>query len=198
MENKSLPDEISSNEYRKMIENGTITNDHGRLNFSKAIDQPMPKNGKLLGQKPPKYRNKKCIYEGIKFDSELEKDYYIFLKRCGFKFEMKPKIVLQPAFVINGRKIKEIAWNPDYHISDAGVYSEIKAYSNDTFPIKLKMFLYKFKNDWNEVFVITNRNQFELSRYCIQQRINGMPDNIQEKNLLFKLNKTGKYIRKKN
>ncbi len=30
---------------------------------------------------PSKYKNKVCIYEGIKFDSEYERDYWIHLKR---------------------------------------------------------------------------------------------------------------------
>lgn len=29
---------------------------------------------------PSKYKNKVCYYEGLKFDSEYERDYWIFLK----------------------------------------------------------------------------------------------------------------------
>lgn len=31
--------------------------------------------------KRPKYRNKRCIYDGRKFDSQRERDYYIRLER---------------------------------------------------------------------------------------------------------------------
>lgn len=46
-----------------------------------------------------KYRNKKCIYKGIKFDSEKERNRYIQLK-CYEKLGEITKLELQPRFLL--------------------------------------------------------------------------------------------------
>lgn len=55
-----------------------------------------------MAKKANKYRNKKVIYDGIKFDSEKERDRYIFLRRAEqvgelSELECHPKFVLIPA-----------------------------------------------------------------------------------------------------
>lgn len=46
-----------------------------------------------------KYRNKKCIYKGIKFDSKKERDRYIQLK-CYENLGEITKLELQPRFLL--------------------------------------------------------------------------------------------------
>jgi hypothetical protein len=202
----SYPDEMSASQFRKELENGSISNSNGRLVSVSAFNQPSPKNKSVFGEEKQdgstkKFRNKKCVYNDIQFDSELEKDYYIFLMRVGIKFEMKPIITLQEGFRWNGKKIQAIVWKPDFYISEANVYIDTKGFANDKFPIKLKMFQYVMhkqpvtNNLPIEVFILTARNKFEVSRYCIQRRFEGKPDFEQEKLILFKNNQR-KYINK--
>jgi len=50
---------------------------------TKVISTPAFKNVELITDvkiKKSKYRNKRCEYAGLKFDSQKERDYYIFLK----------------------------------------------------------------------------------------------------------------------
>ena len=47
-----------------------------------------------------KFHNKKTIVDGIKFDSEMESHYYIYLKKLKeegivLEFELQPKYILQ-------------------------------------------------------------------------------------------------------
>ena len=43
-----------------------------------------------------KYKNKKVEFEGIKFDSEMEKDFYIYL----LKNHKKDEIIIQPSYTL--------------------------------------------------------------------------------------------------
>jgi len=114
---------------------------------------------------------------------------------------MKPTIILQEGFRWNGKKVRAIVWEPDFYIPGANVYIDTKGFANDKFPMKLKMFQYVMhKQPVNidlplEVFVLTARNKFEVSRYCIQRRLEGKPDFEQEKLILFKNNQR-KYANK--
>ena len=58
------------------------------------------RNGLLVEEKKePKYHNKKCVYEGITFDSEKERDRYIFLLSCQ-RSGMISDLRLQVRFVL--------------------------------------------------------------------------------------------------
>jgi len=71
------------------------------------------------------HNNKKCIYDNYKFDSYAEKDDYIYQK-CSKDVKaviVKPRFILQKGFsLINGKKIREIAFTPDLLLIFSAAY----------------------------------------------------------------------------
>ena len=66
-----------------------------------------------------KYRAKKCEYDGIKFDSQKERDRYIELKlleKGGAirDLQLQVPFVLQDGFEFNGKKILPIKYIADF------------------------------------------------------------------------------------
>lgn len=101
--------------------------------------------------KQNKYKNKKVIYDGIKFDSKKEGSYYLKLKameELGIIRDLKlqVKFELQPSYKFNGKTIRAINYiadftyydeNNKYHIVDT------KGIKTDVYKIKKKMMQYK-------------------------------------------------------
>lgn len=90
----------------------------------------------------------KIVADGIKWDSKLEYYLYGLLKQHGFTPVIKTKYILQKSFRFQGKLIREITWSPDFILNDIKVIVDAKGYSNETFPLKFKLFLYKLA-DWN-------------------------------------------------
>lgn len=96
-----------------------------------------------------KYKNKKVEYDGYKFDSKMERDYYIHLKKLQasgtvYEFFMQKKYVIVDAYTnARGEKVR-----PSYYIADFEVhYSDnrievidIKGQLTPLFNIKKKIF----------------------------------------------------------
>jgi len=66
-----------------------------------------------------KYNNKKCYWDGYKFDSVKERDYYINLKHQssklhGFTLVVKPIFELIPKFKWENRGIRRATIQPDF------------------------------------------------------------------------------------
>ena len=66
-----------------------------------------------------KYRNKRTEYDGIKFDSIKEKNYYIKLKLLEKSGKIKDlklqvKFELQPSFKFKGKTIRAINYVADF------------------------------------------------------------------------------------
>lgn len=110
-----------------------------------------------------KYHNKKVIYNGITFDSIKEKNRYIELKlleRAGVIKDLKLQyeFELQPAFILNKKKIRKISYIADFFYFDnklndyvvEDVKSEITK-KDKIYCLKKKMFQYKYKYDIKEV-----------------------------------------------
>ena len=96
-----------------------------------------------------KYHNKKVIYNGITFDSIKEKNRYIELKlleRAGVIKDLKLQyeFELQPAFILNKKKIKKISYIADFFYFDNKlndyVVEDTKGMRTDVYKIKKKMF----------------------------------------------------------
>ena len=107
-----------------------------------------------------KYHNKKVIYNGITFDSIKEKNRYIELKlleRAGVIKELKLQyeFELQPAFIINKKKIRKISYIADFYYFDNKlndyVVEDTKGMRTDVYKIKKKMFEYKYKREIYEI-----------------------------------------------
>ena len=110
-----------------------------------------------------KYRNKKVIFDGITFDSIKEKNRYIELKlmeRAGLIKDLKLQyeFELQPAFILNKKKIRKISYIADFYYFDnelndyfvEDVKSEITK-KDKTYCLKKKMFEYRYKKEIKEI-----------------------------------------------
>ncbi|MGN1269370.1 MAG: DUF1064 domain-containing protein [Clostridia bacterium] len=98
-----------------------------------------------------KYRNKKVIVDGIKFDSIKEKNRYIELKlleKAGKikNLQLQPKFLLQESFKKNGKIYRKIEYIADfmYTENDKTIVEDIKGMETKEFKIKRKLFEYKY------------------------------------------------------
>ena len=114
---------------------------------------------------PKKQENRKVKnahpleYEGILFKSQLEKMTFITLKEAGFPVEYEPqKIVIFKGFKpttpfydknkatrmlkLQMNKLIDITYTPDFmfEYNNYLIIIEAKGFTNDTFPIKKKLF----------------------------------------------------------
>lgn len=116
-----------------------------------------------------KYRAEKNTVDGIKFDSKLEADYYIYLRDRWIKHELQPKYVLQEG-------LKDYEWNSiraihyvwDFAYDDIVV--DIKGFPTSDAKIKRKLFLKKYpelklkwlvryKGEWVDYFANEKRKK---------------------------------------
>ena len=96
-----------------------------------------------------KYWNKKVDYNSMKFDSIVEKDYYIYLSNNSDieLFTMQPKYLLQPSFKNYYGKIQDIEYKADFYVKykDWTEYViDIKWMATPNAKLKRKMFMYKY------------------------------------------------------
>ncbi|PEZ47063.1 hypothetical protein CN367_11905 [Priestia megaterium] len=95
-----------------------------------------------------KFNNKKVEVNGIKFDSKMESDYYLYiLEMCeeGIieEFELQPEFILQQGFTKRGIKFLPIKYKADFEVwlADGTNYViDIKGFKTADFNIKAKMF----------------------------------------------------------
>ena len=106
-----------------------------------------------------KYHNTKVIYDGIKFDSKRECNYYKKLKlleRVGEITDLQRQVpfCLQPSYKFKGKKVRAIMYiadfvyvdkNKDFHVVD------VKGFRTDGYKIKKKMFEYLFNKEIEEI-----------------------------------------------
>ena len=119
---------------------------------------------KLLGNsidvKQNKYKNKKVIYDDIKFDSNREMAYYIKLKMLEEKgiikdLELQKSFELQPSFKLNGKTYKKITYRADFSyvsVQDNKIHIvDTKGFRTDVYKLKRKMFAYKYGIEIEEI-----------------------------------------------
>ena len=92
-----------------------------------------------------KYKNKKVEFEGIKFDSEMEKDFYLYL----LKKYKKEDIIVQPSYTLleafkdkEDKLIRAIIYKADFEV--LGVSYDVKGIVLPVFLLKEKLFKYKY------------------------------------------------------
>ena len=101
-----------------------------------------------------KYRNKKTEIDGIKFDSEMESHYYLYLKHLKeigevVDFELQPTYILQDGFIKDGKKIRPIQYKADFKVIYKDGHEEVidvKGKLTAEFKLKKKMLLYRYRN----------------------------------------------------
>ena len=102
-----------------------------------------------------KYNAKKVVYDGIKFDAVMEKDYYLYLKQQKSKglikeFSLQPEFILQPKFEKHGEKFHPIKYKADFkviHNDGTEEIIDVKGMVNAIFSLKKKMFHYHYDED---------------------------------------------------
>lgn len=111
------------------------------------------------GNNKPKYGNKKVEYNGIRFDSKKELNFYLKLlekeKRGEVKdIQLQKTFVLQPSFKFNGKTIRAITYRADFVYYDLIENKErivdVKGFRTETYKLKKKIMQY-LGNDLEEV-----------------------------------------------
>ncbi len=95
-----------------------------------------------------KYKNKKIVYDNIKFDSNLEKDFYIYLLNS-FKKEdiiIQPKFNLLPKFEKNNKKYRCADYVADFQVNDVVYDVKTMITATPVFKLKEKLFNYFYKD----------------------------------------------------
>ena len=101
-----------------------------------------------------KYKNKKTMVDGFKFDSEMESHYYIYLKQLKeigevVDFVLQPIYLLQEGFNLNGKRIRPITYKADFKVIYKDGHEEVidvKGKITEEFKIKRKMLLYRYRD----------------------------------------------------
>lgn len=101
-----------------------------------------------------KYNNKKIEYDGYKFDSKKEAEFYKKLKalqKAGKvkEIEVHPKFELQPSFKKNGKTYRAINYYADflvYYSDGITKLYDTKGKRTEVYKIKKKLFEYKYKD----------------------------------------------------
>lgn len=108
--------------------------------------------------KQSKYKNKKIVYNGVKFDSKKEYAYYIKLKLLEDnnkiqELKRQVKYELQPSYKFKGKTIRAINYIADFEYIQDGVKHIIdtKGFRTEVYKIKKKLFEYKYNIEIEEV-----------------------------------------------
>lgn len=99
---------------------------------------------------------KKCEWNGIKFDSQLERDFYQYITVLKIPFKHQVTYELQEGFVCAGAKIRAITWTPDF---DFGTFIiDTKGHSTQQAEMRIKMFKYKYRIP---VYIFKTKSDFK-------------------------------------
>ena len=101
-----------------------------------------------------KYKNKKTMVDGFKFDSEMESHYYLYLKQLKemgevVDFVLQPTYLLQEGVNLNGKRIRPITYKADFKVIYKDGHEEVidvKGKLTEEFKIKRKMLLYRYRD----------------------------------------------------
>jgi hypothetical protein len=105
-----------------------------------------------------KYRNKKVVIDGIKFDSAKEGVRYTELKillKAGLitDLELQPVFEIQPSYKRLGKTIRAIKYLADFRYIENGktVVEDVKGFKTDIYKLKKKLVEYKYDVIINEI-----------------------------------------------
>lgn len=116
------------------------------------------------------YVSKKCIYDGYKFDSETERDFYIKLKIAKDEnvikdFEMQVPIRVQEEFInFRGSKEQKIEYVADFVIisnDDNKVVVDVKGSKTSTEEVsRIKQKMYMYNNEGCPIYFVAPLPKF--------------------------------------
>lgn len=107
-----------------------------------------------------KYNAQKTEIDNITFDSYKEGSRYMELKmlekgKVIKELVLQPRFELQPAYEINGRKVRKIEYVADFMYYDTEknktVIEDVKGYRTDVYKLKKKWFEYKYNMEVTEL-----------------------------------------------
>ena len=128
------------------------------MRVSKQIYEKLLNNS--IDYKQSKYKNKKVEYNGIKFDSQKERNYYIKLKLLEEKGKIKDlklqvKYELQPKFQIGNKTYQKITYKADFSyisIDDNKLHVvDVKGFKTKEYLLKKKILAYKYGIEIEEI-----------------------------------------------
>lgn len=102
-----------------------------------------------------KYGSKKVEFDGIKFDSKMEADFYkhlLELKEQGtvVDFTLQPVFELIPKFVVNGKKRLASKYKADFlvrYVDGSEEIIDVKGFETTDFKLKKKLFEYRYSKE---------------------------------------------------
>lgn len=147
---EDLPEKMQ----RQVDEQLNNSNSKGRELGKKVRKSKKGIKGQAATKKPlkPKYKNKKTIVDGIKFDSKKEAERYkelVLMQEAGEikGLLLQPVYILQEKFIDNqGIKHKAITYKADFsYLKDIKeIVEDVKGFETDVFKIKEKLFLKRY------------------------------------------------------
>ncbi|MCT3390363.1 DUF1064 domain-containing protein [Lentilactobacillus hilgardii] len=113
----------------------------------------MIKKRRIKRPKQNKYRAKKVVIDGYRFDSKAEGAYYEHLRNLKLDFKIHEKFEIQPAFYLNNPHKRESActYKPDFSIYENGELISVvdvkgdKATLTEASRLRMKMFMYQMR-----------------------------------------------------
>jgi hypothetical protein len=127
--------------------------------------------GKFIRQKvdgsTKKFGNKKCIVDGINFDSQLEGYAYSRFKLLNIKFELKPQYDTVDSFQYKGETIRKVSSFPDFYLIDYDIIVDTKGQANDVAPLKFKLLKYHLMSRNLNPEIIWLKNRKEIDRFIV-------------------------------
>lgn len=100
-----------------------------------------------------KYRAKKTVIDGIKFDSKKEAKRYIVLRELEKqgnveKLMLQPRFLLQEGFRKNGKAYRKIEYVADFMYEQDGklIIEDVKGIKTDVYKLKQKLFEKKYQD----------------------------------------------------
>lgn len=107
-------------------------------------DTKIQSRGKQGGN--PRVKNARVVEAGnIRFASKLEKHFYDRLVFYSIPFYFQRRVMLQPGFDFEGRRVRPIHMVPDFYFDwEYSVY-DTKGWATDVAKLKWKMFRYRHR-----------------------------------------------------
>jgi hypothetical protein len=161
--------------------------DHKKMQEFKLKKIPDSKIGITDLSKNKKVKNAvKSEVDGVKFDSNLERDFYFELKRNNIEFEFKHKFILVKDFLYDYKMVRTIVWNVDFYFKELNLIIDTKGWATDVFNLKIKLFKNMVIRENLPIFtvlIIKNKQHFNPAIICIKERMKGKISEI-ENNLI--------------
>lgn len=113
-----------------------------------------------INYKQSKYKNKKVMCDGHKFDSIKERNYYLQLKvleELGKlkDLELQKEYVLQPSFKLNEKSYRKITYKADFvyfSLEDNKIHVvDTKGFKTEVYKLKKKLMAYVYQIEIEEV-----------------------------------------------